>query len=349
VSADGPTAFAGLRMPFEAPAPGEAVAVADGILWLRLPLPMRLDHVNCYALDDGDGWTVVDTGLAWGRAREAWARLLDGPLAGKPVRRVVATHHHPDHIGLAASFMERGAELWTTRTAWLYARMLTLDHHDRPTAQAIRFARRAGYARARLEAYGSTEPFNFSRSVELLPPGFRRIVAGDVLTMGGRRWRARVGHGHAPEQATFWADDGDLVLTGDQVLPRISPNIGVHATEPEADPLGEWLDSCRALALHATEGQLCLPGHNTPFTGLPLRLHQLIENHEGALARLRRHIAAAPRCATECFVPLFGREIGDGEYGLATAETVAHLNYLWRRGEAVACEDAPGALRFSAA
>ena len=345
-----PSPFAGIRTPFETPPPpGEAIEVADGILWLRLPLPMKLDHVNCYALDDGDGWTLVDTGLAWGRARAAWDSLLAGPLAGKPVRRVVATHHHPDHIGLAASFIGRGAELWTTRTAWLYARMLTLDHHERPTPQAITFARRAGYAGARLEAYASAEPFNFSRSVELLPPGFRRIVEGDVLEMGGRRWHARMGHGHAPEQATFWAEDGDLVLTGDQVLPRISPNIGVHATEPEADPLGEWLASCRALAAFATERQLCLPGHNTPFTGLPLRLHQLIENHEGALTRLRRHIAEAPRCATECFLPLFGREIGDGEYGLATAEAVGHLNYLWHRGEAVAREDGAGALRFSAA
>lgn len=338
--------YAGIRTPFEAPPPGGFAEVAEGILWLRLPLPMKLDHVNAYALDDGDGWTVVDTGLAWSTGREAWERLLAGPLSGRPVRRVVATHHHPDHIGLAAGFVGRGAELWTTRTAWLYARMLTLDHHDRPTPQAIRFARRAGYAGARLEAYAAAEPFNFSRSVELLPPGFRRIVEGEWLTMAGRRWQVRIGHGHAPEHATFWSEDGLLVLTGDQVLPRISSNIGVHATEPEADPLADWLESCHRLSTFATERQLCLPGHNTPFTGLPLRLHQLIEGHEAALTRLRRHIAAAPRCATECFPALFGREIGEGEFGLATAEAVGHLNYLWHRGEAVAEEDAQGALRF---
>jgi glyoxylase-like metal-dependent hydrolase (beta-lactamase superfamily II) len=338
--------FEGLRTPFEVPPAGGAVEVAEGILWLRLPLPMKLDHVNVYALAEPEGWTIVDTGLAWGRARAAWEKLRDGPLRGRPVVRVVATHHHPDHIGLAASFIAEGAELWTTRTAWLYARMLTLDHHERPTPQAIRFARRAGYAGARLDAYASTEPFNFSRSVELMPPGFRRIVEGETIAMGGRHWHVRMGHGHAPEQATFWSADGRLVLSGDQVLPRISPNIGVHATEPEADPLAEWMASCRALAGFATEGQLCLPGHNAPFTGLPLRLHQLIENHEGALTRLRRHIAEAPRCATECFVPLFGREMGDGEYGLATSEAVAHLNYLMHRGEAVAEEDEAGALRF---
>jgi glyoxylase-like metal-dependent hydrolase (beta-lactamase superfamily II) len=336
----------GLRTPFETPEAGGWCEIAEGVLWLRLPLPMRLDHVNCYALDDGDGWTVVDAALSWSKAREAWEALLAGPLAGKPLRRLVVTHHHPDHIGLAAMLMERGAALWTTRTAWLYARMLTLDHHDRPSPQAIRFARRAGYAGARLESYANTEPFNFSRRVMLLPPGYHRIGEGDRIVMGGRRWTVRVGHGHAPEQATFWSEDDHLVITGDQVLPRISPNVGVHATEPEADPLGDWMDSCRHLAPFAREDHLALPGHNAPFTGLPLRLHQLVENHEGALDRLRAHIAEAPRCATECFLPLFGREIEDAVYGLATAESVAHLNYLWLRGEAVAEEDAAGALRF---
>jgi glyoxylase-like metal-dependent hydrolase (beta-lactamase superfamily II) len=307
---------------------------------------MKLDHVNAYALDDGDGWTLVDTGLNWAYGRAALTGLLDGPLAGKPVTRVVATHHHPDHIGLAATLMERGADLWTTRTAWLYARMLTLDHHDRPTTQAVRFARRAGYAGERLERYANSEPFNFSRSVALFPPGFTRIREGDRITMGGRRWLVRVGHGHAPEQATLWSEDGDLVITGDQILPRISPNIGVHATEPDADPLDDWLESCGRLAAFATEKQLALPGHNAPFTGLPLRLRQLIDNHHGALDRLRRHLAGGPRMATECFLPLFGREIGDGEYGLATAEAVAHLNYLLHRGEATVEEAECGAARF---
>lgn len=341
--------FASVQPTFEPPAPGEAIAVAEGVLWLRLPLPMVLDHANAYALDDGDGWTVIDTGVSWSKGREAWSRLLEGPLAARPVARVIATHHHPDHIGLAAMLMARGAELWTTRTAWLYARMLTLDHHDRPTEQAVRFARRAGYAGDRLAAYAASEPFNFSRTVMLLPQGYRRIADGEVIRAGGRRWRVRIGHGHAPEQATLWSEDDDLVISGDQVLPRITPNVGVHATEPEADPLGEWLESCRAIAALAEERHHVLPGHNTPFTGLPLRMRQIIDNHDHALNRLRTHIAEAPRCATECFLPLFGREIRDGAYGLATAEAMAHLNYLRQRGEAVAEVDAAGALRFSAA
>ena len=108
-----------IRYPHEAaPDPGTALEVAPGILWIRLPLPMALDHVNIYALDDGDGWTLIDTGIGSRKSREIFTRLLDGPLAGKPVRRVLVTHHHPDHIGLAGWFMaEHGAELWITRTA----------------------------------------------------------------------------------------------------------------------------------------------------------------------------------------------------------------------------------------
>ncbi len=338
--------LAGLVTPFEPPAPGEGVAVAPGVLWLRLPLPMALDHVNVYALDEGDGWTVIDAGLAWKGCREAWARLKAGPLAGRPVRRLVVTHHHPDHIGMAASFIAEGAELWTTRTAWLYARMLTLDHHERPTPQALRFYARAGWSAERLAAYAAREPFNFSRMVEPLPLGFRRLVEGETVTFGARRWRVVMGGGHAPEHATFWSEDGALALTGDQILPRISSNIGVYPTEPDADPLSDWLESCARLSRLADARRLALPGHNAPFTGMPLRLRQLAENHAAALGRLRRHIAQAPRTAVECFGLLFKREIDDGAYGLATAEAVAHLNHLRALGEAAAEEGPDGALRF---
>ncbi|MGF1660314.1 MAG: MBL fold metallo-hydrolase [Rubrimonas sp.] len=344
-----PRDLPGLRTPFEPPAPGGASAVAEGVLWLRLPLPMRLDHVNCYALDDGDGWTLVDTGLNWRGCRAGWEALLAGPLAGRPVRRLIVTHHHPDHMGLAGWLIARGAELWTTRTAWLYARMLQLDHQERPSPEAVAFRRRAGLDAERLRAYAEAEPFNFSRTVARLPEGFRRIAEGDAVEAGGRRWRVVCGGGHAPEHATLWSEDGELALTGDQILPRISSHIGVYPSEPEADPLSDWLDSCRRLSGLADDARLALPGHNAPFTGLPLRLRQLIENHEGALERLRAHIAQAPRSAADCLGALFRREIGEAEYGLALTEAVAHLNHLRARGEAVAAVDAFGALRFSPA
>lgn len=338
----------GLRYPFEPPEPGRAVEAAEGVLWMRLPLPMALDHVNVYALDDGDGWTIVDAGVDWRGCREGWEALLAGPLAGKPVRRLIVTHHHPDHMGCAALLMARGAELWTTRTAWLYARMLTLDHHDRPSPQHVAFFRRAGWSAARLATYAANEPFNFSRSVALPPLGFRSLAEGDAVTMGGRLWRVRLGGGHAPDQATFWSGDGALALVADQILPRISPNIGVYATEPEADPLADWLESCDRLGAVADDRRLALPGHERPFTGLRFRLRQLAQNHHGALTRLQALLAERPMTAVECFPTLYRREIGDGEYGLATAEAVAHLNHLRAAGRVEAVEGADGAMRFQA-
>jgi glyoxylase-like metal-dependent hydrolase (beta-lactamase superfamily II) len=321
----------GIRHPFDRPpAEGEAVRVAPGILWLRLPLPMALDHVNIYALEDPDGWTLVDTGLSSRRSKAIWERLLAGPLAGKPVARVILTHHHPDHVGLVGWFQARGAALMATRTAWLYARMLTLDVQDRPSPQAMTFYRRAGLAAADLQRRAGERPFNFADIVDPLPIGFARLTEGQRLHAGGRDWTVRLGQGHAPDHATLWSGDG-IVLGGDQLLPGISANIGVYPTEPEADPLTEWLDSCRAFQAHATDSQLILPGHKLPFTGLPFRLVQMVENHESALDRLLDHLAQ-PRTAEGCFLPLFRREIGAGEHGLALVEAVAHLNCLLQRG-----------------
>jgi glyoxylase-like metal-dependent hydrolase (beta-lactamase superfamily II) len=326
-----------------APAPGEAIEVADGVLWLRIPLPMVLDHVNVYALRDGDGWTLVDTGLDTGKTRALWEAALAGPLKGLPVRRMVVTHHHPDHVGLAGWFQQAGAELWMTRTAWLFARMLTLDEQPVPTAETLAFWRGAGMAPDIFEARRAERPFNFADIVHPMPLGFSRLAEGDVIEMGGRTWDIRLGQGHAADHATFWSRDDELVIGGDQLLATISPNLGVYATEPEADPVGEWLDSCAALRPHARDGQLVLPGHKLPFTGLPDRLEQLIGNHHGALERLRAHLATGEKTAAECFPPLFKRRIDAGTYGLALVEAVAHLNHLLALGDVTRQRRADGA------
>jgi glyoxylase-like metal-dependent hydrolase (beta-lactamase superfamily II) len=320
-----------IHHPFAAPpGPGEAIEVAPQVLWLRLPLPMALDHVNVFALDDGDGWTIVDTGLMSNKTKAIWQALIVGPLAGKPIRRLIVTHHHPDHIGLAGWFQDQGVELITTRTAWLLARMLVLDEQPKPTAEGMTYYQRAGLPATELAAKANERPFNFSDIVARMPQGFTRIDEGSVLTAGGRRWIVRIGHGHAPDHATLWSLDDTLILGGDQLLPGISANIGVYPTEPEADPLGEWLDSTRRFEAFAQDDHLILPGHKLPFQGLPFRLTQMAENHTSALDRLLGHLKTG-KTAMQCFPALFKREIGPAEQGLALVEAVAHLNYLLKR------------------
>jgi glyoxylase-like metal-dependent hydrolase (beta-lactamase superfamily II) len=340
----------GIRYPWaEPPAYGEAVEVAANILWMRLPLPMKLDHVNVYALLDGDGWTIVDTGFATAKTRAIWATLLAGPLSGYPVRRVLATHHHPDHIGLAGWFQrEHGVELLTSRTAWLFARMLQLDVHETVVPENLAYWRAAGMPERMIEQRRNERPFNFADVVDPLPLGFTRLVEGQELELGGYTWTVRFGQGHAPDHVTLWSQEEDVVIGGDQLLPGISANLGVYATEPEANPVWEWMQSARALMPFARADQLVLPGHKLPFTGLPLRLRQMVENHEGALDRLLAHIAVARR-ATECFAPLFRREVGEAEYGLALVETVAHLNHLHQTGRARRWKEHDGAWRWIAA
>lgn len=323
-----------LSFPWDtAPEDGAAVEVAEGVLWFRIPLPMKLDHVNVFVFDDGDGWTIVDTGVDSSRTRAIWDKILSGPLAGKPVRRVIVTHHHPDHIGLAGWFQRaHGAELVTTRTAWLMARMLRLDEHETPVNETLAFWRSAGMDRAIYERRAAERPFNFVDIVAELPLGFRRIREGDTITFGGRRWDVHIGDGHAPEHATFWSQDDALVHGGDQLLATISPNLGVYATEPEADPVGEWLESCRRLVHYAEPEQLVLPGHKLPYRGLPTRMRQLIQNHHSALERLIDYLDT-PRTAVECFPAIFKRQIDEDNYGLALVEALAHLNHLYQTGK----------------
>ena len=325
------------------PAKGTAREIADGILWIRLSMPLGLDHVNVYALREPNGWTVIDTGLDTKLNRREWAAIIKDDLRGDPILRVVVTHHHPDHVGLAGWFMAQGAELLMTRTAWLTARMLTLDEEPTPSPEAVSFWRGAGMDEALLSKRLDNRPFNFCDTVYPLPLGFTRLEEGAVHRLGGRDWVVHLGQGHAPDHATLWCQDVPLVLAGDQLLPSISPNLGVYPTEPMADPVAEWLESCARFETMAREDHLVLPGHKLPYHGLPARLAQLSDNHHGALARLREHLRAEPRTAVDCFAPLFKRQIDEATYGLAMVEAVAHLNHLYHLGEVAREMDARGA------
>ncbi len=337
------------KFPFEdPPEAGDYIEIAEGVLWIRMPLPMRLDHVNCYAFDEGDSWTIVDTGFSTSKVRDMWDALLAGPMGGKPVSRVIGSHHHPDHIGLAGWLMAKdGAELWTSRTAWLQGRMMALDRQDKLPPEAEAYYRSCGMDEEIIEERRDQKQTWFSDMVWPLPLGYRRMVEGETIQLGGRNWDVHMGNGHAPEHVTLWCAEEPLVFTGDQVIPGISPNLGVFPTEPEADPVGEWLEACERLKAYATPEQMALPGHKRPFIGLPMRFDMLIENHHSALERLREHLAKEPARASDIFYTLYKREIGKGEYGLALVEARSHLNHLNRLGLVDREMDADGAWVWS--
>ncbi|WP_332653292.1 MBL fold metallo-hydrolase [Brevundimonas sp.] len=332
----------GLSYPFGAPpGPGQAVEVAAGVLWMRLAMPMALDHINVYAVRDGDGWVLVDTGLDMSATRKEWAQLLDGPLGGRPISRVICTHMHPDHIGLAGWLCARvAAPLVMTRLEYVTARMLLADTgQPAPEAGAV-FYRAAGWDEAQVEGY-RTSYGQFGRMVAPMPPGFVRMREGDRLSIGGQGWRVVIGEGHSPEHACLWRESDGVVLGGDQILPKISSNVSVWPTEPDADPLGDWLDSLDRMKVVFPDNVLILPSHGEPFRGVQARLEGLIRGHRTALKRLERTLREPCR-AVDVFPALFARPVGDGVRGMATGESLAHLNYLLHRGRVSRRRDADG-------
>lgn len=323
-----------ISFPFEQPpAEGKAIEIADGILWMRLPLPMALDHVNVYAIRDGDGWCVVDTGYFSKRTQSIWGTLLSGPLNGDPITRVLITHHHPDHIGMAGWFQRKlNSEVISSRTAWMYGRMMILDTQKEWPEEVLAFYKSTGIDKEIFSYWLTRGPRNFSDVCYPMPSGFTRVKDGEDIKIGNRKWHILTGDGHAPEHVTLWSLDDNIVIVGDQVLPGISSNIGVYPTEPLADPLKDWIISCEKFKKFAKNEHFVLPGHKLPFVGLPTRLQQLIDNHNNALPRLLEHLKT-PRTAVGCFEILYKRKIGKGEYGLALVEAVAHLNHLLIAGK----------------
>jgi len=332
-----------LTYPIDAtPEPGQALEVAPGVRWLRMRLPMpALNHINVWALEDGAGWTLVDTGMDLPDTIAGWQSALSGPLGARPVVRVICTHMHPDHIGMAGWLTrQHDCRLWTTRLEYVTCRMLVADTGREAPADGVRFYRAAGWDDAALEYYRARFG-GFGRAVYALPDSYRRVVDGEEVAIGGRNWRAVVGRGHSPEHLCLHCPELGVLISGDQVLPRITSNVSVFPTEPDADPLAEWLTSLASIKQRVSDDVLVLPSHNEPFRGLHARLDALIAGHEERLARLASELAA-PKRAVDVFALLFRRRVGVEMLSMATGESVAHLNCLMARGLIVRELDAAG-------
>jgi glyoxylase-like metal-dependent hydrolase (beta-lactamase superfamily II) len=316
------------------PAAGEVMTVAPGIGWVRLVVPGPLKHVNSWLIDDRDGVALVDTGMNLATARDDWKTIFRGPLAGVRVSQLIGTHFHPDHIGLAGWMCaHHDAPLIMTRGEWLTARMLVADARDAVPDEMVAFWRAAGWSDEQVAHAGERGWAGFRRIVTPMPLGYRRIADGDALEIGGKAWRVVVGSGHSPEHACLLDEAAGVLISGDQVLPRISPNVSLGVTEPEADPLGEWLASIAKLE-QLPEGLLVLPGHGDPFTGLHARLEAMAREHRERLDELEIFLAE-PRRAVDCFGRLFRRAVGADMLGMASGEALAHLRRLEVEGRAV--------------
>jgi glyoxylase-like metal-dependent hydrolase (beta-lactamase superfamily II) len=230
-----------LQFPVKAPLqPGATQRVAPGIEWLRMPLPFALDHINLWLIEDGDGWTIVDTGYAMAETTALWERIFAGRLGGRPVTRIVVTHHHPDHIGLGGWLCERWqVPLWISEKEWLFARMLTGNSNDEADLSRA-FGHRAGLDQAASEIFAEHHR-GYRRGVPSVPASFERLSGGSEVEIGGQLWQVIVGEGHSPELACLYCAETGVLISGDQVLPKISPNVSVHAYEPNGNPLARFL------------------------------------------------------------------------------------------------------------
>jgi glyoxylase-like metal-dependent hydrolase (beta-lactamase superfamily II) len=331
------------------PALGETILIAPGIRWLRMRLPFALNHINLWLLEDGAGWTIVDCGYALDETRDAWQRIFAEDLAGLPVHRIIVTHYHPDHIGLASWLTERwDAPLWITEQEFAHAQMHTYGTGGDALESTRRdFALRAGLDEASSKVFAIRQN-GYRRGVPSLPAEHLTIAEGSVIEIGGREWRVIIGEGHAPEHACLYCAEAGVLIAGDQILPKISPNISVQTYDPDGDPLSRYLASLKKLRAALPADILVLPSHNLPFRGVHQRIDELAAHHH---ARCDDATTACARAssAADLLPVLFRRQLDAHQMGFALGEALAHLHYLERQGILIRERGADGVDRFLSA
>ena len=317
------------------PGNGKTLNVADGIEWLRMPLPFSLNHINLWLLRDGDRWAIADTGVGTSKTRDLWREVFADAMGGDPASHVIATHMHPDHVG-CAGFLARhfDVDFWMPRDEYMLCRILVADTGREAPEEGVRFYKDAGYTDEQLAGYQAAFGF-FGKFVTPLPEAYKRLSDGDELVIGGHTWEVITGGGHSPEHACLYDKDRNLLIAGDQLLPTISPNVSVWPTEPLANPLRDWFDSLHRLRDAIPEDVLVLPAHGKPFRGAYFRIDALIREHEDRLDTLRE-VCAKPHRAVDVFPALYRTKIDDKNRIMATGEALAHLHFLVRSGEMLA-------------
>ena len=334
------------------PAAGEAILVAPGIYWIRMPLPFALNHINLWLLEDSDDngaacWTIVDTGYGVTATHELWEKHFAEVMGGRPVKRIIVTHYHPDHVGCAAWLHEKtGAPVWMTTSEYLSAHAAAEDVAGFDRENSVRLFVAHGLAKVRPDFAEAQKARSaaYKRGVPTVPKQYYRIMENDDITIGARTWRVITAFGHAPEHATLFSASDNILISGDQVLPRITTNVGVWGNQPEANPLKQFLDSMEKFDPLPAD-TLVLPSHDRVFSGLHERLAQLRDHHVQRLAELEAAIET-PKCAAEILPVLFRRPLDEHQLVFAIGEAIAHLHFLWRAGRATRTMDADGIFTF---
>src|SRR5258706_10624817 len=331
------------------PAPGDTLQVAPGVHWLRMPLPFALDHINLWLLEDESdgnaGWTIIDCGIGDDVTRALWERIFATRIAGRPVRRLIVTHHHPDHAGLASWLTERtGAEFWMPQAEYFAAHAMREGSAGFGFDNVMAMFVRNGLAGEQLTLMQQRRTKYRSR-VPGFPSGYRRLMGGEGRRIAGRAWSGILGYGHAPEHAALYCEELGVLISGDMVLPRISTNVSVWASEPEENPLALCLDSLSRYA-ELPETTCTLPSHGLPFRGLRERIAQLKEHHRLRLAELHE-ACDTPKAAADVLDTLFRRKLDTHQLFFAMGEAMAHLHLLHFEGRLERSVGADGVVRYA--
>jgi glyoxylase-like metal-dependent hydrolase (beta-lactamase superfamily II) len=335
--------------------------VGPGVLRLQLPIELPgLGHVNCYALEDDRGVALVDPGLP---GPKAW-KALTGRLAaaGFPLKRVhtvVVTHSHFDHFGGANRLRrETGAEIVTharfqhwwdvdgdidldeVDTAAIIDDGVQLLPHDHPErypwgGEKQRPPKPPLQVRARLKVRRA-----LTGDAGIAPTPTVKLEDADTISLAGREWVALHTPGHTADHLCLFDPTEGIVLSGDHVLPTITPHISGMAAGP--DPLSRFFASLDRM--HELEGVTqVLPAHGHPFTDLDGRVESIRGHHLERLDVLRKASAElGPATVTQLMQQLFKPRVWGG---MAESETFAHLEHLRRIGQAQRTEEA-GELRY---
>ena len=333
-----------LDYPFdERPDAGDWITVAPGVHWVRMPLPFALDHINLWLLDDGDAVTLVDTGFALPEVKAAWTRILE--RLGKPVSRILVTHCHPDHLGLARWLAEStGAPIHMTLGEFLAGQALWHQLPGYCIEDMVEQFRHHGLDEARLDALANRGNA-YRKGIDALPRCYERLEDGDRLEIGGRQWEVITGTGHSPEHAALSCAEAGVLISGDMLLPRISTNVSVFAATPHDDPIARFLDSIKRFK-RLSDTTLVLPSHGRPFRGIHPRVDQLHEHHRERCDAL---LAACsdPVSAGDLLETLFPRELDTHQVMFAMGEAIAHVNHLVHGRELRQVDTGDGVARYT--